>query len=246
METRSASSGTTILSQGRAGLGGGVLVAPSILSADFAQMGDDCEHVITAGGDVLHIDVMDGHFAPNLTMGPDMVRWLRQRLPNAILDVHLMVTDPGAFIEPFARAGADHLSFHVEVVSENQGLELLAKARDLGCSAGVAVNPGTDFGSSLRLIRASEMIVVMGVMPGFSGQKLIPESLNTVRAIRREIGSDLPELKDGGLIEFDGGATRSNASELIEAGVDVVVGGSSVFGCGRDERSRAILDLRGS
>ena len=193
--------------------GGGVLVAPSVLSADFCELGAECEDVLGAveaggaGADLLHVDVMDGHFVPNLSMGPAVAASLRKRFPDVCLDVHLMVTDPGQYIGLFAEAGADHLTFHAEPAMDvragggksplSEGYDALGLAgevREAGMGVGLALNPGTDVAAVDRLLGgdgsgrggwgAFDMVLVMSVWPGFSGQAFIEGALETARAVR--------------------------------------------------------------
>lgn len=220
------------------GLASGVLIAPSILSADFAAMGDDARGVLDAGADLLHLDVMDGHFVPNLTMGPDMVQGLRRALPDAHLDAHLMVTDPDQFVEPFARAGADHFTFHIETRSGDDARGLADRIRDAGMTAGLAINPPTDPEQFLAVADAFDLLLVMSVNPGFSGQAFIPDVLSTVRAVRDSLGNT-PR------IQMDGGVSPSTAPACLEAGVDVLVAASAIFSRPTDERGGVIASLRG-
>jgi len=215
------------------------LIAPSILSADFARMGDDCRGVLDAGADLLHLDVMDGHFVPNLTMGPDLCRGLRKALPKAMLDVHLMVTDPAQFIEPFIKAGADNLTFHVEVL-DPPGLKALAnRVRDAGATAGLAINPPTPVEKALPVLQDFDLILVMSVNPGFSGQAFIADVLTKVRTIR-------PKLRPSQRLQMDGGIGTSNAEAVRQAGCDVIVAASAIFGVPPLARSGVINSLRGS
>jgi len=213
------------------------LIAPSILSADFTRMGDDCRAVLEGGADLLHLDVMDGHFVPNLTMGPDMCLWLRRAMPNAFLDVHLMVTDPGRFVEPFIKAGANHLTFHLEVLDDRGLRDLATKVRSLGATAGLAINPPTSVDRAMGLIHAFDLFLVMSVNPGFSGQKFISEVLTKVRALK-------PRLSRAQRLEMDGGLGLDNAATVRQAGCDVMVAASAIFGVASAARSGVIRQLR--
>lgn len=205
------------------------LIAPSILSADFGRMAEDCKGVLAAGADLLHVDVMDGHFVPNLTMGPDMCKGVRRAIPDAFLDVHLMVTDPGKFAEPFIKAGANHITFHVEVLPPD-GLRALAdRLRGLGATAGLAINPPTPIEKALPLVEAFDLILVMSVNPGFSGQSFIEPVLEKVRAVSARLRPDQR-------LQMDGGVAPTTAGRCRRAGCDVMVAGSAVFekpGAGR-------------
>lgn len=214
------------------------LIAPSILSADFSRMGADCTQVLEAGADLFHVDVMDGHFAPNLTMGPDMCKGVRRALPDVFLDVHLMVTDPAKFVKPFAAAGANHITFHAEVVTPDQGEELIARIHELGLTAGVAINPPTVVEAALPYLGSADLFLVMSVNPGFSGQAFMPDVLDKVRTLEHEV---IPTQR----IQIDGGVNPSNAHAILEAGCDVLVAATAVFGVPPSGRAEAIRQLRG-
>jgi len=214
---------------------GHVQIAPSLLSADFARLGDAVAAAERAGADMIHFDVMDGHFVPNLTIGPPVLKSLTRvsRLP---FDVHLMIEHPDRFVEAFAEAGAASITVHAEAVVHLHRVVHLIKS--LGVKAGVALNPATPVGALEQIAGDVDYVLVMTVNPGFGGQTFIPRSESKVRAVRdllRREGSAAP-------IEVDGGIDVRTAPRIVAAGADILVAGNAVFGSPDPER--AIRDLR--
>ena len=199
-----------------------VQLAPSILSADFARLADEVAAVERGGADLLHLDVMDGHFVPNMTFGPGVVRSIA-RVTKLPLDVHLMISEPDRFIDAFAEAGASMISVHVEVLPHLH--RTLVAIRDAGCRAGVALNPATPLTAIQEVVAELDYVVVMSVNPGFGGQAFIPQSESKIRAVRAMLdraGSRAP-------VEVDGGIDASNAERVVRAGTGIVVVGAAIF-----------------
>jgi len=211
-------------------------ILPSILSADMARLGEAMETVKAGGAHVIHVDVMDGHFVPNITMGPPVVRSLRTAT-DLLLDVHLMIENPDDFIPDFVKAGADVVTVHQEACLHlDRTLNLI---RSSGAEAGLAINPATPVGSILPVLELADLVLVMSVNPGFGGQKFIPYALDKVRRLERE----RQERNGGFRIEIDGGLTPDNVAETVRAGVDWIVAGNSVYGTG-DPRASVERMLR--
>ena len=199
-----------------------VLIAPSILSANFAALGEEIAAVERGGADLIHVDVMDGHFVPNLTIGPAVVRALKG-VAKVPLDVHLMITDPDRFIEAFANAGAAMISVHVEVLPHLHRTVHAIKA--LGVKAGVVINPATAVGAIEPIAADVDYLLVMSVNPGFSGQTFIPSSEAKVEAVR----SLLDRLENPAPVEIDGGIDLQNIARVVAAGARIVVAGAAIF-----------------
>ncbi len=199
------------------------MIAPSILSADFAQLGKEINDVVAAGADVIHVDVMDGHFVPNITIGPLVVDAVR-KITDKPLDVHLMISDPDKYIEAFAKAGADWITVHVETCHHLHRTVHMIK--DLGKKAGVVLNPATPLSSLDYILEDLDLVMLMSVNPGFGGQSFIPSTLDKSRTLKRMI--DDRGLEVG--IEIDGGVSPATIEEISQAGVNIFVAGSAVFG----------------
>ncbi len=214
-----------------------VLIAPSILSADFGHLADAVSQVEAAGADFIHVDVMDGHFVPNLTIGPPIVEALRP-VTTLPLDVHLMMTNPDQFIPEFAQAGANYLTVHVETCPHlHRTIQLI---KEHGVKAGVTLNPSTPIVTLEEVAHLVDLILIMSVNPGFGGQSFIPSSLDKIFRARELI----TRTHSSALLEVDGGIKVDNAGDIVRAGADVLVAGSAIFGS--SDYSATIQALRTS
>jgi len=202
-----------------------ILLAPSVLSADFARLGEQVRCVEDAGAGLIHLDVMDGHFVPNLTIGPAVVEAVH-RITSLPLDVHLMIEEPDRYLEAFRNAGADWISVHVEAVRHLH--RCVSRIRELGAKPGVVLNPATPLALLEEILEHVDHVLLMSVNPGFGGQSFIPSALRKIAALREMLA--LRGLKTR--IEVDGGVTLANAADLVRAGADVLVAGAALFGGG--------------
>ena len=195
-------------------------VAPSILSADFANLSSEISQVTEAGARIVHVDVMDGHFVPNLTIGPPVVKWIR-RCTEAALDVHLMITDPQAYAPRFIEAGADHITFHIETVNHPESF--IERLRSLGVTVGITLNPGTPAESILEYVPLCDMVLVITVEPGFGGQSFMDDAARKCILIREKFGRSVR-------VEVDGGINAETAETVVRYGADTLVAGNAIFG----------------
>ncbi len=199
------------------------IIAPSILSADFAHIGDEILRMEKSGADWIHCDVMDGIFVPNITFGPKMIKDIR-KLTDLTLDVHLMIVDPIRYVEQFASSGADYITVHVEATDKVD--ETLDKIKDLGCKCGAVISPETPVSALERYISKCDLALIMSVHPGFGGQKFIESSLGKVEELRKLINEINPDC----ILEIDGGITEENVGGVKRAGAQAIVAGSAIFG----------------
>jgi ribulose-phosphate 3-epimerase len=211
-----------------------VLIAPSILSANFAELGLDIAAVERGGADLIHIDVMDGHFVPNITIGQPVVRAIK-RIAACPLDVHLMIEEADRYVDDFVDAGADLLSVHVEVTPHLH--RTIAHIKSRGVKAGAVLNPSTPVSSLLEVASDLDFVLVMSVNPGFSGQTFIRQGLDKVRRVR----DILTKARSSALIEIDGGIDTSNAREAVDAGATILVAGNAIFGAANAETATHTL-----
>ena len=211
---------------------GTIEVAPSILSADFAKLADEIAVVESADVKMVHLDVMDGHFVPNITIGPPVIAKLREH-SHLAFDSHLMISEPGKYIEAFAKAGVDNITFHIEVTDEP--LRMIDRIRELGCTAGITLNPDTPVESIEKVAPLCDMVLVMTVHPGFGGQQFMDEAARKVIRVREIVGPDIR-------IEVDGGIDPETTPIVVSYGADTLVAGNAIFG--QPDRVAAINAIR--
>ncbi len=212
-----------------------IMIAPSILSADFAWLGREIKAVDEAGAEVIHVDVMDGHFVPNITIGP-LVANAARSVTEKIVDVHLMISDADKYVDHFAKAGADWITVHVEACTHLH--RTVSRIRELGCKAGVVLNPATSLTTIDYVLEDIDLVMLMAVNPGFGGQSFIPSTLAKIWELRQRI--DAMELNVG--IEVDGGVNSSSISDVAEAGANIFVAGSAIYNS--DDYAETIADLK--
>ena len=211
---------------------GTIEIAPSILSADFASLADEIAQVESAGVNMVHLDVMDGHFVPNITFGPPVIAKLR-KYSDLVFDSHLMISEPAKYAKAFVEAGVDHITFHIEASA--QPIKLIDKLHELGCSAGICLNPETPVEAIKAVAPLCDMVLVMTVHPGFGGQKFILEAAKKIIQIREIVG---PEIR----IEVDGGIDPQTAPVVVSYGADTLVAGNAIFS--KTDRTAAINAIR--
>ena len=211
---------------------GTIEIAPSILSADFARLADEIAVIKSAGVNIVHLDVMDGHFVPNITIGPPVIAKLR-KYSNLVFDAHLMISEPDKFAQTFIEAGANHITFHIEVTEQAE--DLIEKLHDLGATAGICLNPETPVEAIEKVAPLCDMVLVMTVRPGFGGQKYIPEAAKKVVKVREIVGPDIR-------VEVDGGIDPDTTLTVVSYGADTLVAGNAIFS--KPDRIAAVNAIR--